>query len=124
MREARLDENAQGLFHRLVERGIGQAGSADHPGAVTMKEQDLAQTFSIGHGPLVPLHGWVEADLADTGGKGCAGHLVEEVLLVLEVPVDGGRLDVEGGCEPPEGKAIEAHFIKQFEGGGYEGGTV
>lgn len=42
MREARVDEDAQGLFHRLVERGVGQAGSADHPGAVAMKEQDLA----------------------------------------------------------------------------------
>jgi len=124
MREARFDENAQGLFHSFVESGVGEAGSADHLRAVPMQEQDLAHTSSVGHGPLVPLHGRIETYLAYTRGKGRAGHLVEQVLLVLEVPVDGGRLDVERGCEPTEGEAIEAHFVEQFEGGGYEGGTV
>lgn len=43
---------------------------------------------------------------------------------MLEVPVDGRRLDVEGGREPAEGEAIEAYFVEEFERGGDHGGAI
>ncbi|OLT06083.1 hypothetical protein BJF90_17955 [Pseudonocardia sp. CNS-004] len=43
------------------------------------------------------------------------GHLVEQLLLVADVPVEGGGADVEPGGERADGEGVHALVVEEFE---------
>ncbi len=87
--------------------------AGDQPGAVAIGEHGLAQPACAFQQPLGPVL---------VGAEGAIGlrqqgprHLVDELLLVLEVPVERRPLHAQGVGQPPGGQAVQARLVQQLQ---------
>ena len=44
------------------------------------------------------------------------GHLVQQFLLILKVPVNRGSLHTQPGSQPAQGQPFQARFVENGEG--------
>ncbi|GDY63303.1 hypothetical protein SAV14893_026960 [Streptomyces avermitilis] len=97
--------------------GAGEAGAAEDLGTVAVAEQGGAQRAVAVEQPLLPGGARGEVRALGHAAVHLRRHLVEQRLLVLEVPVQGRCLDVQLLGDGPEGEPVEAGLVEQPQGG-------
>lgn len=91
-------------------------GAGGQPGAVAMGQQQCpVGARDLGEPVLPPLSGSGRADSPHPRLRHDVRHVIEQVLLVREVPVQGGRLDVQLGGQAPERQPVQASLVEQAQ---------
>ncbi len=110
---------AEGGEQGLLSLGVpvvGEPGATEDLGAVPVAEQRGAQGAAGGGDRLLPVPR--EGDRPGVHpAEHLGGHLVQQRLLVGEVPVQRGRLDVQLGGDPAQGEALQPGLVEQAQGG-------
>ncbi len=91
----------------------GRTIAGDQPGAVAIGKHRAPEPAGALEQPFGP--DLVLANRAVGVGQQRAGHLVDQLLLVLEVPVEGRALHPEDVGQPPRGQAVQARLVQQLQ---------
>ncbi len=100
----------------------GRSIAGDQAGAVTIGQHRPAQPPGSLEQPLRPV--LVRSERAIGVGDHGSRHLVDELLLVLEVPVEGRSLHAQGVGQPPGGQAVQACLVQQLQRSAHDHGAL
>src|ERR1700733_30349 len=98
------DQRGPDPLHRFHIFGVRQAASSHHAGAIAISQQGFAEAASKRSGPDTPVRGVLRWDkVPGPLCKNLGGHLVDQLFLALEMPVNRWSLDLELLCKESQG---------------------